>query len=84
MDPNESMAKEFLAQLVDESSIEPFEAEQSWTYARPDLDTADDDKIRKMAVEFLTELAKSGLIEPPPIRVTVADGNRRSVRVVRE
>ena len=81
MDPNALMAKEFLAQLVDEGS---FEAEQSWMYARPDLDTADDDKIRRMAVEFLTELAKSGLIEPPPIRVTVADGKRRSVRVVGE
>jgi len=83
MDADAIMVKEFLTQLVNEGSIESFEDEQSWTWAEVKFDNSDA-TIRKMATDFLSDLASSGLIEPQPIRVTVVDGKGRSVRFVGE
>ena len=83
MDADAIMVEEFLTQLVNEGSIESFEDEQSWTWAEVKFDNSDA-TIRKMATDFLSDLASSGLIEPQPIRVTVVDGKGRSVRFVGE
>ena len=67
-------------QFVNQGSIR---GEQSWTWAEVKFDNSDA-TIRKMATDFLADLASRGLIEPQPIRVTVADGKGRSVRFVGE